>query len=334
MPAAAGPRKPPKHVLCGTPLDGDDLVMFPVSVAVLICTYKRPAGLRSLLASLNKLAIDQGLADVTVYVIDNDASGSAREVVEASAMAWPTQYVVEPSAGIPAARTAALANGLAHDFVAFVDDDEVVSPGWLADLLRSAATYGSDAVAGPVRYEYPPNTPAWIERGGFFDSPDLRPGTEMPFAATNNLLMSCSRLREVGLYQFDQRFAFTGGSDTAFTKEFTESGGRLTWSDRGEVRELVPPERATPRWVLKRAYRTGNGLARIQLMRRKNKVSVMDQFVLIVRGGARIASGMIYVVAGLVQRNPTSVGQGIRRAARGAGVIGAAFGHAYAEYKR
>src|SRR5919107_3475810 len=113
----------------------------PERVAVCACTYLRPRGLARLLEGLAALEVPDGVA-VEVVIVDNDAAGSGRSVVDAAreGFPFPLRYVVEPARGIVAARNAAVAEASADGPVpvAFLDDDEWPAPRWLAELLRVA----------------------------------------------------------------------------------------------------------------------------------------------------------------------------------------------------
>ncbi|WP_163535897.1 glycosyltransferase, partial [Klebsiella pneumoniae] len=55
----------------------------------------------------------------------------------------------------------------AAGFVAFIDDDETASPGWLVELLAMADATGAAAVLGPVRAHYHADAPDWMRKGDF-----------------------------------------------------------------------------------------------------------------------------------------------------------------------
>ena len=111
-----------------TPLD-------PPHVAVCIATYRRPLGLRRLLASLAALEFTQIPAvKLTLVIVDNDASTPPDPTlqIELASGPYPVIYVVEPSRGLAAVRNACLDHVPADaDFVACVDDDE-----WVVGQVR------------------------------------------------------------------------------------------------------------------------------------------------------------------------------------------------------
>src|SRR5215213_469175 len=98
----------------------------PELVAVCACTYLRPRGLARLLEGLAAIEVPDGVA-VEAVIVDNDAAGSGRAVVEAAraTFPFPLRYVGEPVPGIVAARNAAAraASASGPVAVAFLDDD-------------------------------------------------------------------------------------------------------------------------------------------------------------------------------------------------------------------
>ena len=87
-----------------------------MTVAICVATYARHKGLRRLLSSLASL--EPAEAGLRVVVVDNDAAGSARAVVDGlEGFPWAIEYAVEPRRGISAARNAAVRRAGAVDIV-------------------------------------------------------------------------------------------------------------------------------------------------------------------------------------------------------------------------
>src|SRR5262249_40182930 len=143
-----------------------------------IATYQRRESLAAVLEDL----LHQEAMPHQVVVVDNDASGSARTIVDryrAFVPPFRVDYDIQPRRNIALTRnrTVALAVG---DWLACVDDDERAPSTWLRQLLEAAARYQADAVLGPVEPEVPEWAPGWIRRGRFYDFPRLRTGTQVP----------------------------------------------------------------------------------------------------------------------------------------------------------
>src|SRR3954453_12409000 len=118
------------------------------SVDVGVCTFRRPA-VADTLASLASQVLPQGVS-LRVIVADNDAEPEARTRVLTAAEAHGLDVVYRhaPARNISLARNACL-DAATAEWIAFLDDDETASPGWLAALLAEAQVGGWDAVLGP-----------------------------------------------------------------------------------------------------------------------------------------------------------------------------------------
>jgi glycosyltransferase involved in cell wall biosynthesis len=116
---------------------------FDSSVATVVCipAFRRPQHLRATLESLAKQRTDRPFA---VVLVDNDAMASesvpvAREFLAAGKLAG--LCLVEPRQGNCHAINAAFATALAtfpnaRHFL-MIDDDEIASPDWLAQMVRA-----------------------------------------------------------------------------------------------------------------------------------------------------------------------------------------------------
>jgi succinoglycan biosynthesis protein ExoM len=301
------------------------------SVVVAVLTYRRPLELAALLPELSRQA--SGRPAIRVLVVDNDPAASGSAVVSALNDDG-VRYVHEPRPGIAAARNRALDEATSYDLLVFIDDDEWPNPTWLESMLEVHDRTASAAVVGPVISEYAAEPDPWIKAGRFFDRRRLPSGTLIDVAATNNLLLDLRQVRAFGL-RFDEAFGISGGSDTLFTRELHQRGGKLVWCDEAIVIDQVPMERLTRQWVLLRALRSGNSWSRTSI---KLSSSLVDRSVvrarLTGRGTLRTVSGVGQYLGGFVLRNTARRARGLRTAARGIGMVGGAYGYVYSEYRR
>lgn len=292
-----------------------------MNVCVGVITYRRNDLLHRLLESL---LTERASDNFSIIVVDNDANGAAREVVE---LFESVDYFVEPQPGIVAARNMVLAKlPEGTDAVAFIDDDEMVHPGWFSAITRAARDYDADVVQGPVFSVFPESCPSWISRGGFIQRPLLATGSLLKTAATNNVLIRLSALRELSEPWFDEAYSLTGGSDAELFWRMRQKGASIVWAAEAAVEEDVPVERANFLWVFKRTVRYGNVSGRL-LMRKHSRPTV---FAI---GCARIAIGGAGSLVCLMR------GKGLQEKwfghfAKGLGTIGSCLNRVVNEYRR
>src|SRR4051812_24239795 len=204
-------------------------------VGVCVLTHRRPSSLRRTLDSLNDLVRIPGV-EIRVLVVDNDAAGSGRPVVqELRAFSLPLSYVHEPRNGIPGARNTALEATADADVVAFIDDDEWAEPEWLSELLDARARSGADIVVGPVVPDFEADPPGWLSRLGYFEPLRYEALTDLHFAYTGNVLID-RRILDTAR-PFREARPELGGSDTHFFMRLSGRGVRIVWAPLARVHE-------------------------------------------------------------------------------------------------
>jgi glycosyltransferase involved in cell wall biosynthesis len=248
-----------------------------VRVTIAICTYRRVPLLQCTLAGIARQEFtDAAWPDLDVIVVDNEGDPRVGGLVEAFAAGSgiPARCVVEQSRGISHARNVALDLIAADsDFAAFIDDDEVPSPGWLRALLATQGRTGAAVVCGPVAPAFAGPPPRWIEDGGFFRQPrrpvgvciETGDGAPVDEASTNNVLVRLAEVRG-GRVRFHESFGLTGGEDVLFFRDLKALGAGIVWSPEAMVSEHVPGERATFAYLAREYFRCGNVRAAIEAM--------------------------------------------------------------------
>ncbi|MGQ0697154.1 MAG: glycosyltransferase family 2 protein [Panacagrimonas sp.] len=230
------------------------------TTSVLICTFRRREQLRLLLGDMAR----QTLQPDELVVVDNDAAGSARDVVEPFAREVPftVRYEVQPKQGISLTRnrTIELSSG---DWLGGLDDDERVTPDWLQQMTECARRFGADGVLGPLVYELPADAPAWVRQNKVFTRPRHSTGTRVPSNElwTANTLLRAASVRAQPVL-FDEALGLSGGEDAEFLLRLERSGARFVWCDEAVASEPVPPARTKLRWILVRSYSGGQIYAR------------------------------------------------------------------------
>jgi succinoglycan biosynthesis protein ExoM len=259
----------------------------PVKISVCIPTHRREEQLRALLQDL----MEQDLQPFDVVVVDNNASGSARGVVEefrGAGCPFLLTYAIQPERSIPLTRnmTVQLAQG---EWLAFVDDDERAPRDWLRRLLDCAMAHAADGVLAPVEPRVPETAPAWIRRGNFYDWPRVPTGTPVPrkHLRFGNLMLRGAAVRKLS-GPFDPSFALSAGEDVDMLVRLVNQGAKLVWCDEAPVWEPVDPRRLSLRWLLMRGYSGGQAFGWIRMSGTLGKASLPVRAVLLVQWTAQL----------------------------------------------
>src|SRR5258706_7531846 len=129
-------------------------------VSVVICTHNRA----ELVCRAAEAALDQARASGDeVIVVDNASTDGTRAALAAfTARVGDTVRVVdEPRLGLSVARNRGLAEARG-DVVAYLDDDAIPRPGWLAGITRPYDDPAVAAVGGRIVLAFPGSPPPWL----------------------------------------------------------------------------------------------------------------------------------------------------------------------------
>lgn len=304
-----------------------------LTVAVGVLTYRRPEFLVKLLPQLEAqlASLPEGVAG-KVLVVDNDPACSAAATVRG--FGSNVHYVSEPTPGIAAARQRCLASAADFDLLQFIDDDEEPVGDWLTQMIGAWQEFGRPAaVAGRVLARFAEPPPAWVEAGAFFVRRTYMNGTELQAAPSGNLLLDIAQVTRLGV-QFDATLGLRGGEDTQFTRQLADRGGRIVFCDKAAIIDLVPVDRMTKEWVLRRAWFHGGTAAHLQLRELSGFPLAFSRLRLLMGGLGRGAVGVSRAMVGVISRNQGLNARGWRLAYRGAGMAAEAAGWSDSEYKR
>ncbi len=302
----------------------------PVLIAIGVITFGRPHMLAALLRSLEQAHAPHGTS-LRVIVVDNDADGSARPVIERSGMQPAVHYVVEPRRGIPVARNRVIdeARLLGADFLAFFDDDERVAPDTIERLYGRLCSDRVDAVGGPLHRRLPDDAPAWARVQEARTRHSAVQEHKRQNLATNNVLISMAFLERTGL-RFDEAMRMSGGSDSDFFTRARELGARLDFEPDALVEETVPASRLTLHWQFLRFYRQSLVTARLST-KRYGRLYTFGRFA--PRALGRLFSGALFLLISL-PFGPAAWLHPFKDIASGAGLLVGAMGGNIDEYSK
>jgi succinoglycan biosynthesis protein ExoM len=271
-------------------------------IIVAICTYKRNEPLRTLLATLCKVAdATRGRATIGVVVVDDNADQRARTVVDEfqGSFALGCRYATSGHGNISLARNVAVNTASVNsDWVAMVDDDCEPESTWLCEFLNVVETTDADCVTGPMNLRVPPGSPAWLTEQPFFDDLrfDFANGAPMNIAATNNSMIRAAFLRDHPEIRFNPELGKLGGEDMVFYRTASNAGLRIRFARFAGVWGNEPPDRATFEHQVRYRFWLGNSMfvtnsyfgdTRARLFLRGNKwlvLALLRPFGRLIRG--------------------------------------------------
>jgi succinoglycan biosynthesis protein ExoM len=227
-----------------------------MDISLCVCTWRREEGLRRLLSSFEQLVVPVD-TNVLIIIVENDQVNHSESIVDEfnKRGKLKIKYCLEPKQGLVFARNRSVAESNNCDFCCFTDDDQVVSPMWLSELIRCQKEFDADGVAGPTMPVFTGEVPEYISS---FHQPDTYPYGTVVMHAFTGCLMLRKRYLDMIEGPFEVKLNFSGGEDNYLTKKITGLGGILRFSPYAIAFETVPENRATVRFIIRRKFRTSN----------------------------------------------------------------------------
>jgi len=176
------------------------------------------------------------------------------------------------------------------DYIAFVDDDEVVDPTWADAVLSTLADPRVIAVTGPSvplsevgDLDWFPREFEWLlSCTGWTSYVD---GQEIRSAYGNNMAFRRSAfkggrgfLTSMGLKAGDRgSWRETGAEDVEFCMRIRrQTGGKIVYCEGMRVRHRVTSSRISAKYVAQRAFWVGRGRRTLQLVSSEDSHHVLD----------------------------------------------------------
>jgi GT2 family glycosyltransferase len=236
----------------------------PAAISAIVCTYNRYDALPRVLDSLCAQTLPGAAFEIIVVDNSPDQDRSRREAARFAAIA-NLKWVFEATPGLSNARNvgARIATG---PLVAFIDDDAVADPRWLANILAGFDRFGENAAAlgGRVDPLWEAPRPPWLhdELLGYLSVVDwggsARIAAAGEWVAGTNISFRRAALAAVG--GFSTSLGRARGSQVLLSNEESEAitrlrqaGGKLVYDPDVIVAHLVAAERLTQQWFRRRA---------------------------------------------------------------------------------
>ncbi len=230
--------------------------MRKIKIIIATVTRNRPGMLANLYRSFSELEIPLSV-DVDFLIVENNHTNTSDKWISqigSKVHSAKVYYRLETSIGISCARNCALsyAERDCFDFLVFVDDDEIIEPDWLKQLLAEQQRLDLDIVGSPVRplplqkklnhwqkfvwsgvEEHSARAESrarkkWQENNG--DTIKI---------ATGSWMGRLDFFRKTGL-RFDSRLGLTGGEDWHLWHQAKKLGAKTGWAPNAVVYETVP----------------------------------------------------------------------------------------------
>ena len=183
------------------------------TIAICICTYKRPKMLTRCILSLMQLTVLPEW-NIIFIVVDNELEQNNKNAIEAfrNLSIFPIFYVHQPRKGIAAARNAALiaAEQNSSDWICFFDDDQYAQRDVLINAMVAAKLYQAQVVKMHVQY-------IDSKGNGRLMSNDVCEYQMIETCATNGVLFETSLINKSGQkLRFDEGNFLVRGEDVDF----------------------------------------------------------------------------------------------------------------------
>ena len=242
-------------------------------LAVVIPTYKQ----KYLIKTLEGLALQEN-KDFEILVVENGIhSQITKNLCLNFKKTLKIEYIFEVKAGANRARNIGVNNCFA-DVIGLIDDDCVPNKKWTKSIKELHSKYpNSGIIGGKVILKFFDSKPDWLE--GIFRSylaeldwgdkdyeiHDYQYLVGANFSFNRNVFSKIGGFDETVGLKFDNLFA---NDEIDFITNTRKLGKEIIYSPQMLVKHLIPQERTTLQYLLKKSY--SQGIADAFLLRKSN----------------------------------------------------------------
>jgi glycosyltransferase involved in cell wall biosynthesis len=235
-------------------------------VSIILCTHDRVRYLATAIGSIETQGVSKEFYET--IVVDNASSDATRDFVcsrasQDSSLRW----IPEPIIGLSHARNTGIRAARGR-YLAFIDDDAIAEPGWLAGILLAFDACGPEVgcVAGKVIPIWDAPRPPWLhdELLGYICAFDHSPAAswlndhQYPYGA--NVVYNKEALQRVGGFSTElgrKGNSLLSNEENLVHRQLKRFGYRTYYDPRISVRHHVHSERLTKSWFRRRLYWQG-----------------------------------------------------------------------------
>lgn len=231
-------------------------------ISVVVCTFNRVDLLEALLCSLEKQTCQKGLYEV--IIVDNNSTDRTYQLgLEAISRNCNFYLFRELLQGLSYARNRGMQEAKGK-YVAYIDDDAVATPNWLAEMASFIRRHpGVVAFGGPYEAFTTTPVPVWFppEYGSLNYGCEERcldtgrefiHGTNMVFL--RDVISACGGFHpELGM----KGNLISYGEETRLQFILMEKGFQVYYAPLMVVRHWLPLHKVRLSWLLKTAYAVG-----------------------------------------------------------------------------
>jgi glycosyltransferase involved in cell wall biosynthesis len=242
-----------------------------MDLSVILCTYNRAESLRKTLETFSRLVVSPDLK-WELLLVNNNSKDHTPEVIDefARSSQFTVKYVFAKTQG----RSNALNTGIAvatGEILAFTDDDVLLHPDWLSNLVQTFKDFGCAGVAGRIIPVWNQPRPSWLEMEEqqvvvHFEFGDKTKPLDRPPLGANSAFHR-SMFEKYGLFRPD--LGVSGNQritceDTEFGFRLLRGGEKIVYCAKAVIYHPVNPSRITRNYFLTWFYNDGRSSTRAE----------------------------------------------------------------------
>lgn len=251
----------------------------PDSISIVICTHNRSQSLISTLESIYQ-SDDTIPLRVDILVVINNSDDDTADCLNSYKQANPTEnfsltWIEEPTPGKSNALNTAI-RSTEHDYLCFIDDDQIVESGFITELINGIKTYRAKIFCGRIWPAWDGSEPRWVHATGRYAIPirpfpefdlgnncvELSPDDRLP--SGGNICVHRQVFETIGL--FSTKLGPTGhnlmgGEDHEFLRRAVRNGFSVRYLPNLRQLHAIDSERTSFKYTLQKSYlRSKSGL--------------------------------------------------------------------------